>query len=472
MAKKGYIGAAKEAYKVLEYIESTGLEHIFTGVIISQATINRTVIELDSQHVRAGSQSISGMDATGVCLWGGILSTATMPYCWSNGKTYGTTGKYGDFEVHTYTMDGVNGRYTIDDIVEKNIAFSCTNTDGVDFTLCKSNRGNGTFWAGPTIVHGFRAWLDGIQIRNMIPCLSPSGEVGMYDLVTEEFFGNDGTGTFVAGAETGEVIERCVAQKTKKVYIGATQHNLPKGYTELEYIQTSGTQYIDTGINGHMGYDYELIFQFLDGGAVNTDVWGVSDTSDWSYRYNMSFTYGSLGGMCLRITLDDVWLSQIGYADTAKHTYKIKDGKWYLDSNVRDIPEDKRSYAFSHHPYLGGINYAGGRKTLATPAKYFSYRVWGLDGNLMQHFVPCINPDNAVGMYDLVTSSFYGNSGTGAFVAGAAVNSVANRAKKIYIGDDNGIARLWLATDPWFVPIGASKLVTADGKIFCLRGEE
>ena len=218
---------------------------------------------------------------------------------------------------------------------------------------------------------------------------------------------------------------------------------LPSGYTQVEYIETSGTQFIDTGINGHMGYDYEINFQFVEGGAISTDIWGVSDVSDYSFTYNMSFTYGGLGGMCFRITLDDAWLSQLGSADTEKHTYKIKDGKWYLDSASSNIPENKRSYAFSHHPYLGGINYGSGRKTLAAPAKYYSYKVWDLDGNLIQDFVPCISPYSEVGFYDIVNNIFYSNSGSGDFIAGDPVFVVEVESYSFIDLIDSVVGSVW-----------------------------
>ena len=36
-------------------------------------------------------------------------------------------------------------------------------------------------------------------MRDFIPCVNPNGEVGMFDKVTGGFFGNSGTGSFVAG---------------------------------------------------------------------------------------------------------------------------------------------------------------------------------------------------------------------------------------------------------------------------------
>ena len=34
---------------------------------------------------------------------------------------------------------------------------------------------------------------------DFVPCINPSGTVGLYDLVNGEFYGNAGTGTFTAG---------------------------------------------------------------------------------------------------------------------------------------------------------------------------------------------------------------------------------------------------------------------------------
>lgn len=43
------------------------------------------------------------------------------------------------------------------------------------------------------------AKADDTPIREFVPCTSPSGVVGMYDLVGKQFYGNAGTGTMTAG---------------------------------------------------------------------------------------------------------------------------------------------------------------------------------------------------------------------------------------------------------------------------------
>ena len=46
---------------------------------------------------------------------------------------------------------------------------------------------------------------------------------------------------------------------------------------------------------------------------------------------------------------------------------------------------------------------------------------------IVRRFLPCKNPDGTVGLYDLVSGQFYGNSGTGAFTAGAEVSTLEDR---------------------------------------------
>lgn len=40
---------------------------------------------------------------------------------------------------------------------------------------------------------------DGKPIRDFVPCIDPSGEVGLYDLINSKFYANVGTGAFTAG---------------------------------------------------------------------------------------------------------------------------------------------------------------------------------------------------------------------------------------------------------------------------------
>lgn len=50
-------------------------------------------------------------------------------------------------------------------------------------------------------IYSFKIFESGEPVRDFVPCINPDGEYGMYDLVTEQFFGNAGSGAFTGGEE-------------------------------------------------------------------------------------------------------------------------------------------------------------------------------------------------------------------------------------------------------------------------------
>lgn len=48
-------------------------------------------------------------------------------------------------------------------------------------------------------VYYSQVYETGTLVRDLLPCINPQGEIGLYDLVTKQFFGNAGTGSFTAG---------------------------------------------------------------------------------------------------------------------------------------------------------------------------------------------------------------------------------------------------------------------------------
>ena len=75
--------------------------------------------------------------------------------------------------------------------------------------------------------------------------------------------------------------------------------SLPGGYTELEYIQSSGTQYVDTGLNPNQDFGVTIDFQMTTvsgwqcifgaaNSAQNADEYGV-----WHNGTNFGFYYAS-----------------------------------------------------------------------------------------------------------------------------------------------------------------------------------
>ena len=57
-------------------------------------------------------------------------------------------------------------------------------------------------------IYSAKLYDNGTLVRDFIPVRRHSdGAIGMYDKVTDTFFGNAGTGTFIAGNDIGQCID-------------------------------------------------------------------------------------------------------------------------------------------------------------------------------------------------------------------------------------------------------------------------
>jgi hypothetical protein len=55
---------------------------------------------------------------------------------------------------------------------------------------------------GIQYIYAHKIWENGTRVQDFVPCYRKAdGVIGMYDLVTDTFFTNAGTGTFTKGAD-------------------------------------------------------------------------------------------------------------------------------------------------------------------------------------------------------------------------------------------------------------------------------
>lgn len=184
---------------------------------------------------------------------------------------------------------------------------------------------------------------------------------------------------------------------------------LPSGYTRLDYIETTGTQYIDTGFIPNQ--DSRIVCEFMYGGSGN----GIYGTRTSTASNNFA----------LRV-INGKW--QAGYNDELGSTIIASDSTdWHIadqNGNVFTI-DGEYGYGFVYDKFtapksisLGGIN--ANNKFYYGSAKYRNCQIYD-NGVLVRDLVPCRDADGNIGMYDTLNAVFYGNAGTGVFTAGAAV---------------------------------------------------
>lgn len=208
-----------------------------------------------------------------------------------------------------------------------------------------------------------------------------------------------------------------VARKVKQPYIGSPNFesvNLPSGYTQVEFIQSSGTQYIDTGAQLVSGLSAEIDYQPT---STESDDWffsvlNTSGSKGWragihqNAFYLVNFTASQTSNLTARTT----------FSGTSTNTENL---------NIYLFAENRNGSAYGN-----------------ASGKMYSCKIYDSKGALIRNFIPCKNANGVVGMYDLVHSKFYASEGTGTFTVGSTQKSVARKVKKGYIGV-NGVARLF-----------------------------
>ena len=184
------------------------------------------------------------------------------------------------------------------------------------------------------------------------------------------------------------------------------QIKLPEGYTALEYIQSSGTQYIDTERkltqDSDITIDFKLInnnksvgiFGARESAAKNNlalfrdgDLF-VGDFSEYpKYRFKANVSFNRT-----KIRMNKTGVLVNGILNTS----------W---SNVANFETPTNGLIFD----VGNNNWTGNKASM----QLYGYA----DGNA-QKLVPCLDTEGVPCMYDLVSQKPFYNAGTGSFTWG------------------------------------------------------
>ncbi len=195
---------------------------------------------------------------------------------------------------------------------------------------------------------------------------------------------------------------------------------LPQGFIQLEYIEGTGSQYINTGVKPTFMMDCEFTFSlttlptrdsFINGSQQykvtpdNAYVFMNANASMQIFRYRVN----SVSILNTNIKLD----SNI-------HTIKVRTqrGLYIFDSQEFPLFDTFRYNQSIGNIFLFALNDGGEPKYFA---KMKIYKFIITDNILVRNFIPCISPKNIVGMYDLVGGKFYSSPNGAAFIAGPEI---------------------------------------------------
>lgn len=377
-------------YQRLEYIESTGTQYIDTGV---NADSNKK-ISITTQYTDISSTNntnmfairVSGNNATRLHFLVQVGGRKTFRLYYGLAPTniaLWTDLGLADTLKHNFEFDLLNGnlkkdntKYTIEKLnfnLDMNMYLFARNAIGGDVYYNKSK------------LYSCEIYDNGVLVRNFIPCMRKSdNEVGLYDTIGKQFYTNQGTGKFAY-----------------------------KGYTFVEYIESTGTQYIDSGVNADdINYSFDI------------DLYGYETQPTTYYR---NFGYQRNGGIFLGTkfwygnntninSTDDLGtFNDERHSVFANKDYAIVDNVKY---NLNTSPTSFIKNTFTKIAIFGSFDGGNGviRNDSYSKIKLYNFKIYH-SNKLIRNFIPAIRKsDNVAGLYDLANDTFYTNAGTGTFV--------------------------------------------------------
>jgi hypothetical protein len=187
---------------------------------------------------------------------------------------------------------------------------------------------------------------------------------------------------------------------------------LPADYKEVAYIESTGTQWIDTGIAGNNNnLRFEFAFNLLQFNAYrglfgnyvdeNTNCWRFIQTGS-----NNKTGYVNVNGKAANSRQVNIALNTVCTADISRESIVVN-GKSFVPLIVNSSTNSSTVRLFNS----GGF-------AASSSLRILYFKIYD-SGVLVRDLVPCVRKaDSKPGIYDLVTGEFFTNQGTDEFLYG------------------------------------------------------
>ncbi len=200
--------------------------------------------------------------------------------------------------------------------------------------------------------------------------------------------------------------------KTGYNFTGWKVVNVPSGYTQLEYIQSTGTQYIDTGYTPNQ--NTEIVAKTM---ATTTGKYIYGVTSSGNTR-SLTAYFSSSANWRFEAGAVTVASATAYTASTVHDSIQNKDGVW-IDGTKIGSYNNIADFTAPYTLVLFGAN--GSTISKATGVRIYSLRI-NENGQTVMNLIPVKNSENIAGMLDTVSGQFFPNNGTETFTLGSPVN--------------------------------------------------
>lgn len=177
----------------------------------------------------------------------------------------------------------------------------------------------------------------------------------------------------------------------------------------VDYIQSSGTQYIDTLFKPNNNTRIVMDAQYAATNSTTVFYFGVRDASD-------------VNEFALRLRNNsEAFMSEYGsqaltYTATYTNRLIIDWNKNAVEVGSASGTHSATTFQCNYNQCLFALNSGGEVMDYTQALRLYSCQIYD-NGTLVRDFWPCYDPDGVACLYDKVEEKYYYNAGTGEFVA-------------------------------------------------------
>lgn len=187
-------------------------------------------------------------------------------------------------------------------------------------------------------------------------------------------------------------------------------------YVRIEYIESTGTQYIDTGFKPNQ--DTRIVMEYM----VTT-----YDAEGWIFGARYS-SYGLLYTANRAIRSD--YASELngpnlrnGFYNDKLKVDKNKNKTTVYDSNefvLANLTNPSATFQTGYNLLICGLSNNGTPAIFPANMRVYSFQLYD-NGILVRDFIPVLDQNDTSCLYDKVSKTLFYNAGTGDFIAGPMV---------------------------------------------------
>lgn len=184
---------------------------------------------------------------------------------------------------------------------------------------------------------------------------------------------------------------------------------LPEGYTQIKYIQSSGSQYIDSNVVPNQNTRLEMKIDMLSNDTT-VGIFGGRTSAD-----NSSFVLWKISETAFRSDYGNT--TKVNVDVNPRGIIEIDKNKNKTTINDTTVTHSTTNFTASCSLTLFAVNNNNVIDPRKVSAKMYFCKIYN-GTTLIRDFIPCKNNKNVFGLYDLVNNKFYTNDGTGNFTGG------------------------------------------------------